>query len=98
MDVTFQWQQEQKEALEKIKIILTSNPMLQFYDVTRDVTIQTDSSQDGLGSCLLQEGHPIAYASRSLIDAEKNYAQIERELLAIVFAVKNSTSISMGQL
>ena len=47
-DVTFQWQQEQKEALEKIKIILTSNPMLQFYDVTRDVTIQMDSSQDGL--------------------------------------------------
>ena len=50
------------------------------------VTIQTDASQNGIGSCLLQEGHPVIYASRSLTSAEQNYAQIEKELLAIVFA------------
>ena len=96
-DVIFDWQAEQKKALETIKMILTSNPVLKFYDVTKNVTIQTDSSQDGLGSCLLQEGHPIAYASRSLTEAEKNYAQIERELLAIVFACEKFNQYIYGK-
>ena len=49
------------------------------------MTISIDSSSYGLGACLLQDGHPVSYASRSLNSAEKNYAQIEKELLAIVF-------------
>ena len=48
--------------------------------------IETDASKDGLGACLLQEGHPVAYASRSLTASEQNYAQIEKELMGIVFA------------
>ena len=77
-------------------MILTSNSELKFYDVTKNVIIQTDSSKDALGSCLLQEGHWIAYASRSLTEAEKNYAQIERELLAIVFACEKFNQYIYG--
>ena len=51
----------------------------------KKITIQTDASQSGIGSCLIQEGHPVIYASRSLTSAEQNHAQIEKELLAIVF-------------
>lgn len=61
--------------------------MLRFYDVTKAVYIQSDASQTGLGACLLQDGHPIAYASRTMTQSECNYAQIEKEMLAICFAV-----------
>jgi len=42
----------------------------------------------GLGACLIQEGHPVAYAPRSLTPTEVQYGQMEKELLAIVFAME----------
>ena len=63
-------------------------PLYLFYDVHKPVTIQCDASQSGLGACILQQGKPIAYASRALSKAELNYAQIEKEMLSIVFAVR----------
>ena len=50
------------------------------------VITMCDASQTGLGASLLQNGQPVAYASRALTDTETRYAQIEKELLAIVFA------------
>ncbi|XP_060854871.1 uncharacterized protein K02A2.6-like [Metopolophium dirhodum] len=47
-----------------------------------------DSSQTGLGSCLLQEGRPVAFSSRSLNEAEQKYPQIEKEMLSIVYACR----------
>ena len=48
--------------------------------------VQADASLGGLGTCLIQDGKPIAFASKSLTGAESHYANIERELLAVVFA------------
>ena len=69
-----------------MKLLVVSTPVLAFYDTRKYVTIQCDASQNGLGATLLQEGRPVSYASRAFTSAEKNYAQIEKELLAIVFA------------
>ena len=63
-----------------------STPVLRYYNLQEEVTIQCDASQFGLGAALLQKGQPVAYASRALTDAETRYSQIEKELLAIVFA------------
>lgn len=82
------WYHEHDSALTKIKQTLTASPVLRFFDVNKPTTIQCDASQSGLGACLLQDGHPVIYASRSLTSAEKNYAMIEKELLAIVFATE----------
>ena len=87
-DNVWQWQHEQEDAVEKLKNALITAPVLKFFDPKKNVVIQADASKDGLGACLMQDGHPIAYASRALTDTEKNYAQIEKELLAIVFSVK----------
>lgn len=50
------------------------------------ITIQCDASSEGLGTVLLQDGHPVSFASRTLTKSEKRYAQIEKELAAIVFS------------
>ena len=85
-DVHFQWGPEQDKALNQIKSLLSDPPILQYFDPKAKSMIQADASQRGLEAVLLQRGQPIAYASRSLNTTEQNYAQIEKELLAIVFA------------
>ena len=59
--------------------------------------IETDASKDGLGACLLQKGHTVAYTSRSLTASKQNYAQIEKELMAIVFACEKFHQYVYGQ-
>ena len=82
----FVWDSNMENVFKRVKALITAVPVLAYYDVTKDVQIQADASQYGLGAVLLQEGRPIAYASRSLTQTEQNYAQIEKELYAIVFA------------
>ena len=62
--------------------------MLTFYDVAQEVTVESDASLSGLGATLLLSGQPVAFASRALTPAECRYAQIEKELLSVVFACK----------
>ena len=54
--------------------------------MSKNITIQCDASQYGLGSTLRQHGRPVHYANRALSRTEQTYAQIEKELLAIVFS------------
>ncbi len=93
---TWHWTSEHEEALEKVKVILTSKPVLRLFDPDKQLLIQCDASSKGLGACLIQVGQPIAYASRSLIAAE-NYAQIEKELKAIVFSTERFNQYIYGR-
>ena len=85
-NVEFSWQNEQQSAFDSIKSAVAQTPILRYYSLNEEVTVQCDASQTGLGATLMQNGQPVAYASRALTDAETRYAQIEKELLAIVFA------------
>ena len=96
-DVEFEWNSAQKAAFTKIKKILTSDPILKYFDVNKEVTISCDASQSGLGSVLLQDNKPVAYASRSMTDAETRYAQIEKELLAILFGMERFHQYTYGK-
>ena len=80
------WTKIQEKVFNEVKKRLTEEKVLKYYDVTKPVTISGDSSSYGLGACLLQDGRPVSYASRSLSKSEQNYAQIEKDLIAIVFA------------
>ena len=63
-------------------------PVLACYDVRKDVTIQCDASKSAVGAVLLQEGTPIAYASRKRRESELSWAPKEKEMLAIVFSTQ----------
>lgn len=80
----WQWNPEHEQAFKEIKKQMTNTPVLAHYDTSKPVTITTDSSV-GLGCALMQNDKPVAYASRALTSSEQNYAQIEKETLAIVF-------------
>ena len=87
-DTVYVWESQQKEAFEVIKIVITSAPVLAYFDKNKKHYIQTDASQKGLGAVLLQDGQPVVYVSRSLTPAETQYSNIERELLAVVFVLE----------
>ena len=87
-DVDFFWEAGQDTAFARLKLLCSQCPVLKYFDTSVPVEVQCDASSKGLGAVLLQQGHPIAYASRALTDAETRYAQIEKEMLSIVFACK----------
>ncbi|XP_060080411.1 uncharacterized protein K02A2.6-like [Ylistrum balloti] len=84
-DVCWDWGQSQQNSYKRLKDLVSEAPVLKFYDVKQPVTMSVDASSTGLGAVLLQNNQPVAYASKSLTTAQKHYAQIEKEMLAIVF-------------
>jgi hypothetical protein len=96
-DSHWHWSTQHTDAIARIRDAIAQPTLLRFFDTTKEAIIQTDASQSGLGSCLLQEGKPIAFASRSLTPAEENYSQIEKELLAICFACAKFHQYAYGR-
>ena len=91
------WDHPQQAAVDKLKQMVTNTPVLRYYSLQEEVTIQCDVSQTGLGALLLQNDQPVAYASRALTTTEIHYAQIEKELLAIVFACQHFDAYIFGR-
>lgn len=89
-----QWTPQVEDAFRLLKEALTSHPVLQAPVIGDPFCIQTDASNDGIGGVLSQKDsdgndRPIAYYSKKLTRAEKNYATVELECLAIVRSIEN---------
>jgi len=84
-------------TFDKIKSEIVKATTLMCFDENQPVQIQTDASRSGLACCLMQARKPIAHASRALPDKEKNYATIELEALAIVYACKKFHLLSLRE-
>lgn len=96
-NVEYVWDENADNAFRLIKQLATEAPILRYYDPAEPLVIQCDASKFGVGCVLLQGGRPVTYASRTLSKTESNYAPIERECLAIVFACKRFDQYVVGR-
>ena len=96
-DSKWSWTNDHQAALDEIKHKVSCAPVLAHYDVNAPLTVQSDASQHGLGVALLQQGKPIAYASRSLTPTERHYAQIEKECLSVVYGLERFDQYTYGR-
>ncbi|GFW43383.1 retrovirus-related Pol polyprotein from transposon 297 [Trichonephila clavipes] len=83
----FNWSGEAQDSFDQIKRTLTEAPILQLPNFSEQFNLFTDASGVGIGAVLQQNQKPIAFASRTLNKAERNYTVTERECLAVIWAL-----------
>ena len=96
------WKKEQQESFDAVKKLLLSAEVLAHYNPTKDITLQCDASPYGVGAVLsVKEKNgterPVGFASRSFNDAERNYSQLDREGLAVIFGLKKFQKFLFGR-
>lgn len=101
-DSPWNWDELCENAFRKMKSALSSELLLTHYNPNLDIIVSADASIKGLGACIqhkMTDGsiRPIAFASRSLLPAEKQYSQIEKEGLGIIFAVQKFHKFIFGR-
>ncbi|KAM1160926.1 hypothetical protein TB2_000069 [Malus domestica] len=84
----WEWTDRCQEAFERLKKALMEEPVLRLPDLSKPFELHTDASDFAIGGVLMQEGHPIAYESRKLNNAEKRYTTHEKEMTAIVHCLR----------
>jgi len=96
-NVEFRWTRECDGAFQEIKKKITTAPVLAYFDPTKPLEVQVDSSKEALGAVLLQHGQPIEFASRKLTETEKRWAEIEKEMLAVTFGLERFDQYTYGR-
>jgi hypothetical protein len=101
-DIPFEWDATYQTVFDTLKTLINQDACLQFYDSHKPVQLMTDASKKGLGAALLQPNadgryQPVAYASKSLTKTQAEYANIERELLAVCHGVERFKTYLYGR-
>jgi hypothetical protein len=84
----FQWTGECENSFQRLKQLLTSDPILRIADPNMDFMVCIDVCKEGLGGVLIQEGFVICYESRKLKEHERNYATHDLELAVIIHTLR----------
>ena len=108
----FVWTSVHQHAFDQIKLHVSNDVKLQFYDASKPLYIEVDTSKKSIRAVMLQQDsiipntaksdeiltnlRPISYASKTLSSTESNYSNIERELLDVLFAVTHFKHFTFG--
>ena len=96
----YHWVPAQEHAFQLLKQLFTSYPVLRNPDPDKPYILDTDASKFAVGATISQDyadgRHPIGYMSKSLLPAETNYDIYDRELLAIIYAIKAFKYLLLG--
>ena len=101
-DTPWNWKKKAQEAFDNLKTILSNDRVPAHYDPSKQIGISCDASACGIGTVLFHRypdgsERPISNVSKSLTDAQRNYSQIQKEALAIVFALKKFHQFLYGR-
>ena len=95
------WTEEAEKAFNCLREALSTEPVLVTADFQHPFVLQTDASETGLGAVLSQvrngEEHPVTFISRKLLKHEQNYATVEKECLAIKWAITKFKYYLLGR-
>nr|XP_017233486.1 PREDICTED: uncharacterized protein LOC108207560 [Daucus carota subsp. sativus] len=94
---SFHWNEEATKAFQALKKAMASTPVLRLPDFTKEFTIESDACNSGIGAVLTQEGQPLAYFSKALGIKGQAMSTYEKELMALVAAVKKWSSYLMDK-
>ena len=95
-DVEFELTESVCVAFSRTKEEISKDVTLPYFNPKSETTLQTDASKKGLGVVILQDSRPVMFASWALTGAEKNYQNLERECLAMIWGMENFTTFSMA--
>ena len=93
----FVWDLTHQKAFDDMKKLISRDVILTYPDFSKEFKIYADASDRQLGAVITQDNKPLAFFSRKLNSAQRNYTTTERELLSIVETLKEFRNILLGQ-
>ena len=96
-DAYWVWEPSHQKCFDNLKAEIKHSACLKYYDTKKPLFLDVDASLKGLGAALVQDGCPVAFASKTLTDTQSRYTNIEREMLAVIWGIKQYHQYLFGR-
>ena len=96
-DVPWFWEEIHEKAYTELKNAISEESKLSYFSTEKNIALEVDASQKGLGTAIIQDGKPVAFGSKSLTETQSRYSNIEREMLAIVLGCERHHTLLYGK-